>query len=140
MHSMRAIRSHDGTVYSLDGRLPCSVTLETLHSVLSDLSDIPVGALIVMHPSGRQVDRDSLHSLLDSKAEADQTTVYVFDRELLDVDLESKNGASLLATLELDQDAVLADVGQDREYSSNNSDFAYAYPFYFLILPNSTQL
>ena len=111
---MRAIRSHDGVAYSVDGRLPSNVTLEALHAVLSELSDVPVGALIVMHPSGRQVDRDSLHTLLHPSSLPDQATVYLFDRELLEIDLEAPEGGNLLAMLELDQEAVHTDVGQDR--------------------------
>ncbi|CAD6577200.1 MAG: oligomeric, coiled-coil, peripheral membrane protein [Cyphobasidiales sp. Tagirdzhanova-0007] len=110
---MRAIRSHDGVAYSVDGRLPSNVTLEALHAVLSELSDVPVGALIVMHPSGRQVDRDSLHTLLHPSSLPDQATVYLFDRELLEIDLEAPEGGNLLAMLELDQEAVHTDVGQD---------------------------
>lgn len=130
---MRAIRSSDGAVYAVDGRLPShgNVTLELLHAVLSELSSIPVNMLIVMHPSGRQVDRESLHALVAAdtasphagEAEIRKGTIYLFDRELLDVDLDSQEGRDLLASMELDLEAVLADVGHDRESARPSSRY-----------------
>jgi hypothetical protein len=114
---MRAIRAQDGCVYHLSrADLPNPPTLEALHNVLSEHAGIPLSALIVMHPSGRQADRDSVTTLLrDESDDSDDGLVYLFDREVLVVDLESEEGKLLLDALDLDSNHLLEDVGQDRK-------------------------
>lgn len=132
---MRAIRSQDGCVYHLSqADLPRPPTIEAFHSVLSEHAEIPISALIVMHPNGRQVDRDSLALLLqdnnnaedsdkgkgkgkdkDNDNDKDDQIVYLFDREVLTLDLDSQEGYELLNVLSSDIDHVLNDVGNDGE-------------------------
>lgn len=114
---MRAVRAQDGAVYHISkADLPSPPTVEALHTALSEYAAIPLSALIVMHPNGRQADRDSVSSLLvDESDDSDEGLVYLFDREALTVDLESDEGRLLLDSLDLDSDRVLDDVGHDRE-------------------------
>lgn len=126
---MRAVRSLDGFTRDLDGHLPPNATLEGLYGVLSELYEIPVEALIVMHPSGRQVDRETLHGLLDSSSESHHNkrsqssgndaggpgTIYLFDRELLQLDLDSEEGLDFMKAMEADMDVVLERTHGDRK-------------------------
>lgn len=125
---MRAVRSLDGFTRDLEGHLPPNATLEGLYGVLSELYEIPVEALIIMHPSGRQVDRETLHGLLESSSESRGDaqfqsvndpnatgTVYLFDRELLELDLDSETGLDFMKAMTIDVEHVLATTSRDRE-------------------------
>lgn len=114
---MRAVRAQDGCIYHIaKADLPDPPTVEALHSVLSEYAAIPLGALIVMHPNGRQADRSSVNSLLRDEADdSDDGLVYLFDREALVIDLQSDDGRLFMEALDLDSDHLLDDVGHDRE-------------------------
>ena len=130
---MRIVRSHDGAELELGpSELPNNAALEALHAALSTASGIPVDVLIAMHPSGRQVDRESMHALVAAlhnpqqpptpspstsqqpAYSAPESTVYLFDRELLETDFASDAGKELLLHLYVEPDDVLGDVAQDR--------------------------
>lgn len=136
---MRIIRAHDGDVLSMQDQpnAPPNPSLEVVHAVLSEISNIPVAALVAMHASGRQVDRESARTLLQNAVgdealvrqspkqehgtmaagEASQAkahsqphseAVYLFDRELLELDLHTEEGQELLHHMDANtQDLIL---------------------------------
>lgn len=114
---MRAVRAQDGCIYHISkADLPNPPTVEALHSVLSEYAAIPLSALIVMHPNGRQADRTSVSALVREDADdSDDGLVYLFDREVLVTDLESEEGRLFMEALDLDSDHLLDDVGHDRK-------------------------
>lgn len=114
---MRAVRAQDGCIYHISKTdLPNPPTVEALHSVLSKYAAIPLSALIVMHPNGRQADRISVSALLhDDADDSDESLVYLFDREVLVTDLESEDGVLFMEALDLDVAHLLDDVGHDRK-------------------------
>lgn len=133
---MHAIRAHDGIILPLDGLLPENPTLEVLHAILSEQSGIPLHALVVMHPSGRQVDRTTLHTLLepppppppsphrqcrgdngDLQRDEQEQVVYLFDKELLEV--QSVHPEAEAEACRQQQESLVAALAQDRECGGN---------------------
>lgn len=114
--AMRAIRSSDGSSYPITHLKPSTSAAE-FFDALSAVSSIPVLALIVMHPSGRQVDNESITALLKEPedVESQERTAYLFDREILNVDLQGAEGQQLYEALQIDKERVLEDTHGDRE-------------------------
>lgn len=148
---MRIIRAHDGDVLSMQDQpnAPPNPSLEVVHAVLSEISNIPVAALVAMHASGRQVDRESARTLLQdaigtgdealvrqspkqqhgamAAGEASQAqphsqptseAVYLFDRELLELDLHTEEGQELLHHMDANTQDLILEAEDDRAYDA----------------------
>lgn len=111
---MHAIRAVDGLVYAIPSNGHGS-GYDALHAHLCHISGIPPAALIAMHPTGRQMEHESAKAMLDDdyEDEDEDATVYLFDKQLLELDLASQEGTAFLRALDLDIDAVLHDTHQN---------------------------
>ena len=112
---MHAVRAVDGLVYEISPVSVPSPSYDALHAHLCHISGIPSAALIAMHPTGRQMEPDSVKAMFASTDSQDAaiSTVYLFDKQLLELDLASMEGTATLHALDLDIDAVLHDTHQN---------------------------
>ncbi len=118
---MRAVRAVDGSAYDIDvvsisrtATTSSSSSYDALRAQLSEISGIPGGDMISMHPNGRQTDEQSAARILSGRYDPELEPVFLFDRQLIELDPAGHDIADYLNETDYVLDQVLNEVRDDR--------------------------
>jgi hypothetical protein len=119
---MRAVRAVDGAAYDIDiAGNAVKASYDSLRAHLSEISGIPACDLVTIQPNGRQIDEQSARILTsprshDQGARDGLEPVFLFDRQLIELDPDGRDAAEYLNETDYVLEQVLNEVRDDRGY------------------------